>query len=119
MDLRASKSARPGIYATNATCDGLLALIENWWPSNFGMVAGVSLAPDTSSEVSSGIAERGQLRAAELSSVTQCFETTTSYDNLGFVLLTRGEDWASVSDELDARGWSDGQPVDFILDRLP
>ena len=116
--LDAINTTTPGVYATTATLHQLSTVTEDWWPSGLGTLAGVSLRIDTDGHGRTRIMRRGQLSATDLPIVRQCFQTAPSFDNLGFVVLSHAESWRSIRDALEVEGWSDGKPLEAVLERL-
>lgn len=114
LSLELSRTTVPGRYFIPFRPEDLLQLIDVWWPSPMGMIGGVCFTGDAPRDVAERVAQQGGGSAGDLPYVAQVFCTTSTFDELGFAVLSRAESWDSISRELEQRGWKDDTPVDFI-----
>ncbi|HEY2378930.1 MAG TPA: hypothetical protein VGH98_23325 [Gemmatimonadaceae bacterium] len=107
-----------GVYAARAHQVLLGDLLHRWWPTGLGMLGGASMKRGKGKRELESLMLRGRITSVDLTSLDWCFQTTATFDNLGFIVLSRNEDWAELRDALLRRGWVDGLPVDVALARL-
>jgi hypothetical protein len=114
VSLELSRTALPGRYFAPFQVNNLIELIALWWPSPMGMIGGVSFTANAPAGVVERVARQGAVSAGDLPYVAQLFSTASTFDELGFAVLTRAESWNSIMKELEALGWINDIPVDFI-----
>lgn len=113
-----TRASAPGIYVARAHQVSLDSLLHTWWPSGLGMLGGSSVKRGQGKGELESLLMRGRIASVDLTSLEWCFQTTTSFDNLGLIVLSRNDDWTELRDALMRRGWVDGLPVDVALARL-
>jgi hypothetical protein len=89
-------------------------LLSYWWPAAGGFLAGVVLR-NHDEEVAQRIARAGLVPSADLTNIRHVFQTTPSFDDLGFAVLSRGTTWNDMRSLLNNAGWRDAQPLDDSL----
>lgn len=95
---------RDPLYTAEMTGPELCALVEQWWPSGLGMLAGIALDPADGAPEGP---DAGQplIGADHLARLRHYFHTARSFDNLGLVVLSRGALWRDVARAVTALGW--------------
>lgn len=104
---------RVGVYSATASMDGVNAVLQTWWPSLAGhfSIVGAGLA----SGITEGVAILGMIIPRDLPAVDWVAESSTSFENVGFRLLTSRAAYEAIRMDWLMRGRPDGVALLSVL----
>lgn len=111
--LRTWPTRKPGLIGLEAGQASARALIEEWWPSAAGFLAGIGFNSFDGDVVRR--LETGGLSTDELGEIDWVFQTSSSFHNLGLTVLSRDQFWERVEERLAREGLVHDTPVEFLV----
>jgi hypothetical protein len=104
---------RPGLYAATTSLSTISLALGLWWPSMAGFFSVVRTAGPSSALAD--ILTEGTVTQETLPELRWVVESSRTYENAGFRLLTIGLEPEQVLSEWRENGWVDGVPLLSVL----
>jgi hypothetical protein len=111
--LIARATRRPGLYAASTSLSTISRALGLWWPSMAGFFSVIKTGGPGSALAD--ILTEGAVTQEALPHLRWIVESSRTYENAGFRLLTIGLEPEKVLSEWRENGWVDGVPLLSVL----
>ncbi|HEV8714415.1 MAG TPA: hypothetical protein VGX03_16510 [Candidatus Binatia bacterium] len=99
-----------GSYVGLATPGRTAGILDGWWPSQLGVLAGWSPGICRATEQVQTV-DSAEIGEGCLNEVQDLLSTSRAFDNQGWDVAVRGRPWSRIKEELEAQGFVSGTPL--------